>query len=101
MKGLQQAIARGTVPVVQEPCASTTTRQFYNEDRGTNYSQARYLCYYLQEKGLLVKYYHAFAKNRKTDPTGYATLQKTLGVTDVPKFQKQWERWVVALKYGR
>ena len=29
--------------------------QFYNQDPGTNYSQARYLCYYLQQRGLLEK----------------------------------------------
>ena len=29
-----------------------TSGEFYNEDRGTNYAQARYLCYYLQERGL-------------------------------------------------
>ena len=100
LKGLQQAIARGSVPSFKK-LTSTTTRQFYNEDRGTNYSQARYLCYYLQEKGLLVKYYHAFVKNSRTDPTGYATLQKTLGAKDMPAFQKGWEKWVTGLRYGR
>ena len=27
---------------------------FYNEDKGVNYAEARYLCYYLQEQGVLV-----------------------------------------------
>ena len=97
LRGLQQAIRNGKVPAFKKLC-STTTRQFYHEDRGTNYAQARYLCYYLQEKGLLVRYYKAFVKNAGTDPTGYATLKKTLGATDMAKWQADWERWVAALK---
>ena len=97
LRGLQQAIRNGKVPAFQKLCG-TTTQQFYHEDKGTNYAQARYLCYYLQEKGLLVKYYNAFVKNARTDPTGYATLKKTLGASDMPKWQKGWERWIAALK---
>ena len=37
------------------PTTSSTS-----DDRGTNYAQARYLCYYLQEHGLLEKFYHRF-----------------------------------------
>lgn len=100
LKGLQQAINKGTVPAFKSLC-STTTRQFYREDRGTNYAQARYLCYYLQEKGLLVKYYHAFVKNARTDSTGYKTLKATLGERDMAAFQKNWQQWVLALRFGR
>ena len=97
LNGLQQAIGRNTVPSFKTMCG-TTRQQFYNEDKGTNYSQARYLCYYLQEKGLLAKYYHAFVKNAKTDPTGYKTLQEILDADDMAKFQKNWQRWVMALR---
>jgi hypothetical protein len=34
------------------------------------YAQARYLCYYLQEKGLLIKFYQELAANVRRDPTG-------------------------------
>jgi hypothetical protein len=97
LKGLKQAIDRDAVPSFKSLC-STTRQQFYNQDKGTNYSQARYLCYYLQEKKLLAKYYHAFVKNAKTDPTGYKTLQKTLSADDMTKFQKSWQHWVMALR---
>ena len=51
-----------------------------------------------QEKGLLVKYYNAFRKNAERDPGGYETLKTILGVTDMAKFKKDWERYVLALR---
>jgi len=98
LAGLQKAIRAGRVPPFKQLC-STTTRQFYQEDPGTNYGQARYLCLYLQEKGLLVKYYRAFRANWKKDPTGYETLKEILGVKDMSAFKKKWESWVLKLRY--
>lgn len=97
LRGLQQAINGDKVPPFKE-LMSTTTREFYNADPGSNYGQARYLCYYLQERGLLVKYYHAFRKNAKADPTGYVTLQRVLGEKDIPAFQKKWNRYILELR---
>lgn len=67
--------------------------------KGTNYAQARYLCYYLQGKCLLVKYYNEFRKNSKADHTGYKTLQKVLGVEDMKKWQEMWEKWILTLHF--
>jgi hypothetical protein len=72
-------------------------REFYREDTGTNYAQARYLMYYLQEKGLLRKYYKDFVANVKTDPTGYKTLKQVLAESDMTAFQKRWETFVLGL----
>jgi hypothetical protein len=98
LRGLQRAIDQKTVPPFEQLC-NTTTRQFYDDDKGTNYSQARYLCYYLQEHGLLVKYYHEFRRNARNDPTGYATLKRVLGEDDMAAFQKRWEAYVMGLKF--
>ena len=73
LKGLQEAIRQKAVPSFKTLC-KTSTHQFYNVDPGTNYSQARYLCYYLQEEGKLSDYYRKFLAARKTDKSGYATL---------------------------
>ncbi|MFT5525958.1 MAG: hypothetical protein ACI9HK_003928 [Pirellulaceae bacterium] len=98
LRGLQIAIASDRVPTFKELC-STTTNEFYREDLGTNYSQARYLCYYLQEQGKLVDYYHAFRKNAAADPGGYATLAEVLGEKDMQQFKKKWEQYVTKLRY--
>ena len=99
LAGLQRAIAGKGLPTFKALC-STTNSEFYNkDDKGTNYAQARYLCYYLQEKGLLVKFYHEFVANSKADPTGYKTLQQVLGETDMAAFQKRWEAYVMKLTF--
>ncbi len=77
----------------------TTRNEFYNEDRGINYAQARYLCYYLQENGLLRKYYRLFKAGRAKDPTGYDTLKAVLGEKDMAAFQKKWEKFVLGLRF--
>jgi len=100
LAGLQEAIQKDKVPSFQA-LTSTTTAEFYNQDRGTNYAQSRYLCYYLQEKGLLTKFYHAFYAARAEDPTGYKTLQSVLGKKDMNAFKKEWEAYVLKLPFGR
>jgi hypothetical protein len=98
LAGLQQAIKAGTLLSFKDLCATTTT-QFYSQDKGNNYAQARYLCYYLQQKGLLTKYYREFTTNVKADPTGYKTLQRVLGEADMDKFQKDWQEYVTGLRF--
>ncbi|MBI4956481.1 MAG: C39 family peptidase [Myxococcales bacterium] len=98
LAGLQEALRAGRVPSFAELTA-TTRSAFYGDDRGTNYAQARYLLYYLQEKGLLVDFYRRFAAARATDPTGYQTLAAVLGESDMAAFQKRWEAFVLGLRF--
>jgi hypothetical protein len=96
LSGLQSAIKARALPTFKTLTA-TATRDFYYEDKGTNYGQARYLLYYLQERRLLIKFYKEFYANRKTDPTGYQTLQAVLNEPDMNAFQKKWEKYVLDL----
>lgn len=98
LAGLQKDIRAGNIPSFKT-LTSTTERQFYRSGYGDNYAQARYLCYYLQEKGLLVKFYHKFCANHSNDPTGFETLKKVLGQKDMDTFQKQWEQFVLKLTF--
>ncbi len=43
--------------------------------------------------------YAEFLKNRETDPTGYETLKRILKSKDMEKFQRDWEKYVLKLKY--
>jgi hypothetical protein len=99
LPGLQAAIRAGTVPSFKK-LTSLDAPAFYNQDRGTNYGQARYLCYYLQQRGLLVKFYREFHAHQKTDPTGYRTLQKILREKDMNRFKQKWQKYVLALEQG-
>ncbi len=98
LRGLKKAIGGGTT-VSLEKLAGTTSSEFYGPGSGVHYAQARYLCYYLQEKGLLLKYYRAFRAAVKTDPTGYKTLVATLGSPDMDAFQRTWEAWCMKLRF--
>lgn len=98
LAGLQKAIKKNIVPSFKT-LISTTEYGFYQDDPGTNYAQARYLCYYLQEKSLLVKFYHKFRANCKKDPTGYETLKEVSGEKDMDAFKKKWEHFVLKLRF--
>jgi hypothetical protein len=99
LPGLQAAIRSGRVPSFKSLTA-LDANGFYNADKGTNYSQARYLCYYLQQRGLLRKFYREFHARQKQDPTGYQTLRKILGGADMRAFKQRWEKYVLGLSQG-
>ncbi len=98
LAGLQRAIQKGGLTSLADLTA-TSDRAFYADNRGTNYAEARYLLYFLQERGLLVRYYRAFLAARATDPSGYATLREVLGESDMAAFQRRWEEWVLTLSF--
>ena len=98
LAGLKQAIRAKDLPDFKT-LTGYSRDAFYNGSKGNNYAQARYLCYYLQEKGLLEKYYKAFRAKCSEDPSGYATLLCVLGVKDMKKFQQEWENYVMKLSF--
>ena len=100
-KGLERAIKDGTTLSFRQ-LTSMGDAEFYGGTDHAGYSryyaQARYLCYYLQEKELLVKFYHEFVAHVKQDPTGYETLKRVLGEGDMDAFKKKWEKFVLELR---
>ena len=96
---MQKAIRADRVPSVEQLC-DTTAGAFYTADPGTNYAQARYLCYYLQQNGLLVKFYNEFVTHQTQDPSGFKSLQKVLGERNMVAFQRRWEKFVLDLRQG-
>ena len=96
LPGLQKAIREGRVRSFKELTA-LGANDFYTKETGTNYAQARYLCYYLQERGLLVRFYQEFLADRAADPTGFDTLRRVLAAEDMDAFKKDWEKFVLGL----
>lgn len=70
--------------------------QFYDDQEGYHYAEARYLCYYLQELGLLKTFYRNFKKNHATDPSGIKTLEELLK-KDIDEIEKDWLQWALKL----
>jgi hypothetical protein len=98
LAGLQKAIRLRRLPPF-EPMLRADTHAFYDEDPGTNYAQARYLCYWLQEQGLLPRSYREFRARHAEDPSGIETLRRVIGERDLAAFQARWERFVLGLHF--
>jgi hypothetical protein len=98
LAGLQAAIREGRLGAF-EALTTTTDREFYGPASGVNYAQARYLCYWLQEQGLLEQFYREFVAGAADDPTGYGTLARVLGEKDMAAFQQRWQAWVLELRF--
>lgn len=98
LAGLQRAIRRKNVPNFHA-LMHTTNTQFYDDDPGTNYSQSRYLFYYLQERKQLVDFWTNYMHDRTTDPSGYSTVIKVLGEKNLDEFKKRWEEEVLRLRF--
>jgi hypothetical protein len=98
-KGLEKAIRERKVISFKDLTAKVGP-EFYRGGGNYNqfYAQARYLCFYLQEKGLLHKFYREFVKNVDRDPTGYNTLHEILGRPDMTQFQADWEKFILNLR---
>ena len=96
LAGLQKRIEeRSLLPFAE--LTSLSDRAFYRHPNG--YGQARYLCYDLQEQGLLRTYFHRFVADHETDPTGYATLRAVLGDPDMADWEMGWRRRTATLRF--
>jgi hypothetical protein len=99
LPGLQEAIDAKRVPSTKA-LTETGDRAFYDDDPGTNYAQARYLCLWLQDHGLLRDFYHAFVAAHASDEGGYATLREIIGTKDMRAWDEEWHRWVMTLRFA-
>jgi hypothetical protein len=99
LPALQDAIRRKSVPSTLA-LTRTGDQPFYDEDPGTNYAQARYLAYWLQEQGLLEDFYREFVAAADEDPTGAATLQRIVDYDDMGRFDVMWRKFVLGLQWS-
>jgi hypothetical protein len=96
LEALQEAVRRDTLPPLAALLAADRDR-FHGHDPGQSYAHARYLLYYLQDKGRLVAFYRRFRDHHRDDPTGRATLLAVLGAASLEPLDDDWRRWLLAL----
>jgi hypothetical protein len=79
---------------------STTRAEFRGSKESLHYANARYLCLYLQERGLLRKFYRTFrgAHRAGQDATGWASFKEVIGEPP-DAFETKWHDWVKTLKW--
>jgi hypothetical protein len=75
-----------------------TDDDFRGGNIGVNYAQARYFCLYLQEKGLLVRFYERFRARQADDPQGVATAKAVLGDKEWSKIDGEFRDWALGLE---
>ncbi len=97
LPALQKAIAEGRLRPLEELIGSD---DFRGRLEGLNYAQARYFCLYLQEQGLLRKFYHAFRDERKTDRLGLKTAKAMFPDQTWDELNLAFRRWAAALKHS-
>ncbi len=97
LAGLKTAIELDAVPSFRW-LSQASAREFYGEDSGTHYAQARYLCQYLQERGVLREFYRQVRDDAGRDPSGFDTLVRVLDIDDQATFFAEWKAWVMALE---
>lgn len=101
LPALQRAITEGRAPSFARMAGAG--RGSFSGKEGPlyyAYATARYLCFYLQERGLLRGYYRAFRARVDTDATGVGTLQDATA-RDLVALRGEWERFVMGLRYER
>ncbi len=97
LPGLLAALNVNRVPSFHQ-LVHTSQNEFYEDDYGIHYAEARYLCYWLQERGVLAKFVRR-AVELKADPTGWRALEEVLGA-DPDSFRTEWERFTKGLHRG-
>jgi len=70
---------------------------FRGTDEDLNYATARYLCMWLEQKGLLWKFYREFKTRRATDdPSGAVSFAHVVGRSP-NEVDGEWAKWVLTL----
>ena len=93
---VKKAISAGTLVHLKDLIA-TSDSEFRGEHEALHYAEARYFCMYLQQRGLLSKFYRKFRDNYKESPSGEKFLVEVLG-KDLDSAEKDWQVWIRGLK---
>lgn len=81
------------------PLSELASDPGFYDDRlsGLNYAQARYVMMYLQEKGLLQKFYALSREQVGSDPTCLKSLEAVIAPQSLEQFEAAWREWVLSL----
>jgi hypothetical protein len=74
-----------------------TDDEFRDQHEGLHYAMARYFAQWLDERGLLWDFYHAFRDGAESDPTGEKAFAKVVGKSP-SEANPAWRKWVLALE---
>jgi hypothetical protein len=94
LDGLQTVIRQGRLRSLTELFEE---RDFRGPLVGTNYAHARYFCMYLQQRGLLERFFRDYCARRASDLTGAAAVARVLGEPSWEEIDRDFARWAMSL----
>lgn len=94
LAGLQEVARAGQLGSLAEMFENP---DFRGRREGTNYAQARYFCLYLQQRGLLARFYRSFRDQYADDPRGLRALAELLPGTPLAELDQDFQQWVLNL----
>ena len=92
LKLLQPALERNRLPSLE--IIVQAENDFRGEGEGLHYATVRYFCMYLQQQGLLAKYYREFRDHAAGDPTGAETLLRVLNAESLAEVDARFHAWL-------
>ena len=98
LPGLQKAIRKKRVPSFKTLC-STTERRVLRTRQGDELRPGPLSLLLLAAAGAAAEVLSPVSSRSGERPTGYGTLQEVLGRKDMATFQKEWEAYVLKLRY--
>jgi hypothetical protein len=93
---LKEALAADAAPSF-ERLAAMSDREFYQVGTGANYATARYLLLWLQERGLLLRFWKAWRAGMADDPRGLASVLALFPGDAPAAVAARWREWVGTL----
>ena len=75
----------------------TKSSRHFARATSLSYAETRYIFYWLQEKGLMAKFYKKYVENYDDDPTGVKTFEAIVGKS-LEEAEPEWRGFVKKLK---
>jgi hypothetical protein len=94
LAALRAGLERGDVQPLSRLAAPNSIRR---AQEAVDYAEARYVCLYLQERGVLAAYYRRLRASLVDDPGGLRTLCEVLG-SPADAVDRDFRRWVMTLR---
>jgi len=95
LPGLQELVRQERLRPVRQ---LLTDSDFRGPNEGVNYAHARYLCLYLQQRGVLEAFVKEFRAVQAQDPQGERSLAAALRRSDLDQLDRDFRQWVIELE---
>jgi hypothetical protein len=94
LEGLQRVIRQGRL---RSLAMLVTEPDFRGPLVGTNYAQARYFCLYMQQKGVLERFFRDYRDTQSRDLDGSEAVRRALDGTRWADIDRDFQRWALRL----